>query len=183
MWSFNISHLPKSYPHLDFPYLLLSHQTCTPINNGHNISKVRISKLHLFSLKISLYACTSTIVLSSVISSLKIIPNMWKLVFYLQQRQPLKYMCIFELLCATIWPYRMSTKWYIPSCQLIIEQLEVVLHIMDVVGSIITYIEVNLFKYHPLLFTTTWTMPISDMYHYAHLIWMIVLTLYLIFWL
>ena len=58
----------------------------------------------------------------------------WHLVFYVQQTQPLKYMCILELSSTTIWPNQMTTKWYIHSYHMIIEWFKAMLHIMDVMG-------------------------------------------------
>ena len=54
---------------------------------------------------------------------------------------------------------------------------------MDVMGPVVTYVEVNFFQYHMFLFIAVWPMLISDMDHYAHLLWVIVLTLNFILWL
>ena len=53
---------------------------------------------------------------------------------------------------------------------------------MDVMGIVVTYVEVNLFQYHMFLFIAIYPMSISDMDHYAHLLWVIVMTLYFILW-
>lgn len=54
--------------------------------------------------------------------------------------------------------------------QPIIKQLKVVLYITKIVGSVITYVEVNFLQYHPLFFNAIWPMLVSNMDHYAHLI-------------
>jgi hypothetical protein len=64
----------------------------------------------------------------------------------------------------------MLTKWYTHSNQPIIEQLKTMLHIMEVVGLIITYVEDTFHQYHMPLFATIYPMLVSDMEHYAHLI-------------
>ena len=51
---------------------------------------------------------------------------------------------------------------------------------MDVMGPVVTYVEVTFFQDHMFLFIAIWPMSISDMDHYAHLLWVIVLTLYFI---
>ncbi len=77
----------------------------------------------------------------------------------------------------------MTIKWYIHSYHMIIEQFKAVLHVMDVMGPVVTYVEVTFFHYHTFLFSAIWPMLISDMDHYAHLLRVIVLTLYFILWL
>ena len=77
----------------------------------------------------------------------------------------------------------MMTKWYIHSYHMIIKQFKAMLHVMDVMGLVVTYVEVTFFQYHTLLFIAMWPMSISDMIHYAHLLGVIVLALYFIFWL
>ena len=57
------------------------------------------------------------------------------------------------------------------------------LHVMDIMGPVVTYVEVTFVKYHTFLFIAILPMLICDMHHYAHLIWVIVLTLYIILWL
>ena len=44
------------------------------------------------------------------------------------------------------------------------------LHVMDVMGLILTYVEVNFFQYHRFLFIAIWPMSIRNMDHYAHLL-------------
>ena len=44
------------------------------------------------------------------------------------------------------------------------------LHVMDVIGLVITYVEVTLFQYHTFLFIAIFPMLIRDMHHYAHLL-------------
>jgi hypothetical protein len=48
----------------------------------------------------------------------------------------------------------MLMKMYTQSNQLIIKQLKEVLHIIKIMGSIITYKEVTFFQYHLILFGT-----------------------------
>ena len=45
------------------------------------------------------------------------------------------------------------------------------LHVMDVLGPVVTYVEVTFFQYHTFLFIAIWPMLIrADMHHYAHLL-------------
>ena len=44
------------------------------------------------------------------------------------------------------------------------------LHVMDVMGLVITYVEVTFFQYHTFLFIAIWPMLIRDMKHYAQLL-------------
>ena len=44
------------------------------------------------------------------------------------------------------------------------------LHVMDVMGLVVTYVEVTFFQYHTFLFTAILPMSIPDMHHYAHLL-------------
>ena len=53
---------------------------------------------------------------------------------------------------------------------MIIKQLKEMLHIMDVMGLVITYVELSFFQYHTFIFIAIWPMSISNMDHYAHLL-------------
>ena len=64
----------------------------------------------------------------------------------------------------------MMTKWYSHSYHMILEQFKAMLHVMDVMGLVVTYVEVTLFQYHTFLFITIWPMSIRDMDHYTHLL-------------
>ena len=44
------------------------------------------------------------------------------------------------------------TKWYIHSYHNILEQFKAMFHIMDVMGPVVTYVEVTFFQYHTFLF-------------------------------
>ena len=57
------------------------------------------------------------------------------------------------------------------------------MHVMDVMGLVVSYLEVTFFQYHTFVFIAIWPMLIRDIDHYAHLLRVIVLTLYLILWL
>ena len=61
--------------------------------------------------------------------------------------------------------------------------MDVMLHVMDVMGLVVTYVEVTFFQYHMFLFIAIWPMSICHMDHYAHMLWVIVFTLYFILWL
>ena len=53
---------------------------------------------------------------------------------------------------------------------MIIEQFIAMLHVMDVMGLVNTYVEVTFFQNHTFLFILMWTMSISDMDHYDHML-------------
>ena len=150
-----------------------------PLNNIMSVNGICQSQVYY----IGNSECTRTIMLSFSMTSFKVVPYMWHLVFYVQQTQPLKYMCILELSNTSIWPNQMTTKWYIHSYHMIIESFKAILHIMDVMGLVVTYVELTFFQYYTFLFIVIWPMSICDMDHYAHLLWVIVLNLYFILWL
>ena len=54
---------------------------------------------------------------------------------------------------------------------------------MDVMGPVVTFVEVTFFQYHKFLFIAIWPMLIRDMDYYVDLLWVIVLNLYFILWL
>ena len=64
----------------------------------------------------------------------------------------------------------MMTKWYSHSYHMILEQFKAMLDVMDVMGPVVTYVEVNLFQYHMFLFIFICPMSICDMGHYAYLL-------------
>ena len=59
----------------------------------------------------------------------------------------------------------MEKKWFFHSYHMIIKQFKSMLHVMDVMGPIATYVEVTFFQYHTFLFIAIWPMSISDMDH------------------
>ena len=64
----------------------------------------------------------------------------------------------------------MTIKWYIHNYHMIIKQFKTMLHVMDVMGPVITYVEVTFFQYNTFLFIAILSMLICDMHHYAHLL-------------
>ena len=149
---------------------MLSHYRCTPFHYRCSVLKESICKIQLFPSKECFYACTINIVLSFSMTSFKLVPYIWHHVFYVHQKISLKYMCITELSHTTIRPNQMMKTWYIHSYHMIIEQFKSILHVMDVMGPVVTYVEVNFFQYHTFLFIAIYPMSISDMDHYAHLL-------------
>ena len=119
--SVHIFHLQKYSLHQLFHCCLFSHDRCTPFHYRCIVSKESTYKLHLFPSKGSLYACTNTIFLSFAMTSFKLVPYMWHLVFYVQQTKPFKYTCILELSITTIRLNQMTINWYIHSYHMIIE--------------------------------------------------------------
>ena len=57
------------------------------------------------------------------------------------------------------------------------------LHIMQIMASVITYVKVCLLLYYPIVNVALRAMPIRNMYHDANLVGMVVLTLNFILWL
>ena len=56
-------------------------------------------------------------------------------------------------------------------------------HIMQIIASVITYVKVCLLMYYPVVNTALRAMLIRNMYHDADLFGMVVLTLNFILWL
>ena len=65
---------------------------------------------------------------------------------------------------------------YISLLSLIIENLKTILHIIQIVASVITYVKVCLLLYYPVFNAHLRAMPIRNMYHDADLVGMVVLT-------
>ena len=57
------------------------------------------------------------------------------------------------------------------------------LHIMQIMAFVITYVKVCLLMYYPIVNAAIRDMPIRNMYHDADLVGMVVLTLNFISWL
>ena len=63
---------------------------------------------------------------------------------------------------------------YISLLLLIIENSKTVLHIMQIMASIISYVKVCLLLYYPVVNAALRAMPIRNMYHDADLVGMVV---------
>ena len=57
------------------------------------------------------------------------------------------------------------------------------LHIMQIMTSVITYVKFCLLLYYPIVNASLRAMPVHNMYHDADLVGMVVLTLNFILWL
>ena len=65
----------------------------------------------------------------------------------------------------------------------VIENLKTMLHIMQIMAYVITYVKFCLLLYYPVVNVAPRAMPIRNMYHDVDLVRMVVLTLNLILWL
>jgi hypothetical protein len=70
----------------------------------------------------------NSIMLPFPMPDLKVVPNMWQLVFFEQQTQSLKCMGIFELVHATTLPNPMLIHLYSFLLQVIVEKLKSMLY-------------------------------------------------------
>ena len=66
---------------------------------------------------------------------------------------------------------------------MIIEDSKKMLHITQIMASVITYVKGCLLLYFPIVNDSLKAMPIRNMYHDAYLVGMVVLTLNFILWL
>ena len=66
---------------------------------------------------------------------------------------------------------------------MMVENSKTVLHIMQIMASVITYVKVCLLLYYPVVNAALRAMPIRNMYHDAKFVEMVVFTLNFILWL
>ena len=118
----------------------------------------------------TIVTCTYSIMFPFFVSGLKIVPNMWHLVPFVEHTQPLEDSKHF-----LISPHNHHTKsivlpfvYYYPSSDC--RTIEVVLYKIQVMTHFITYVEVILLQYNHVVFSTILCMSIVDMDHYYDLV-------------
>ena len=92
------------------------------------------------------------------LSDLKIAPNMWHLVPLVKSTQPLEDTGIFKFPHTTIRPNPMLFHLYDVILQVFVEQLKAMLHKIQVMTPVITYVKVILFQYNNFIFSTIFPM-------------------------
>ena len=53
---------------------------------------------------------------------------------------------------------------------MIIKPFKALLHAINVMSLVVTYVEVIFFQYHMFIFIAIWPMSITNMDHFAHLL-------------